>query len=220
MKRKKEKFKKKSQGGERRKDEVTLDVNNFPALSDMSPVKAQSGAEKGGGGSGGFSGYADALRQKNKTAPPSPSPSDNAKDETDLTEQVQTLKVSTAESSQSEIIPVAIGALTGTPTSVEECEPVVSDQSIVQEINDSAVAERVEEDAPSPVKTIIANDSDSGNCESTPQEETHNDKDEATSENDLASETPTAQEEAPAPSAAPPAAWGNKRSFIDVVRKS
>mmetsp|Transcript_234 Transcript_234/g.287 ORF Transcript_234/g.287 Transcript_234/m.287 type:complete len:755 (-) Transcript_234:342-2606(-) len=206
MKRKKDKSKKKT-FNDRRKDEVTLDTNNFPALSE----KLSAGTEKTS--NAGFSGYADALRQKNN-APLTPTLDSTNDEEAGLTEQVNALKVSASEDfGESESPIISVGALTGTPTPSKE-SPLGS-PSMETKMEASRSVENIETKSPA---KIVDNDAENTLQKDALPEVNGEVRDAASLEktddkSQSAGQEPTQQPE-------PPPTWGSKRSFIDVVRKS
>lgn len=217
-KRKNYKSKTREGSNDRRKD-VSFDANQFPALN---PTKAKEAAEKPPVAA--MSGYA-AVLLANKTSPQNDA-NDNVNgndngnaakevlevdEAADISKSVNAMNLSSEDTKMpqgSNPGTVAVGALTGSPLTA------TSSESHVSETHASAAEAAKGADT----RTEIV-DKDEIVEVPTPKET----KDEGTFDANAnagsvgKADEPLAKESA-AP-AAPPAAWGNKRSFIDVVRK-
>lgn len=225
MRRKKNKNK--SETAEQRND-VSFDDNQFPALSPSKLAKSKEGGVSAEKTSVAMSGYAAALLQKNNAASAqstvanastSPviefSPPD---DETDIVGKVSEMKLNADYSKDSDAAatPVAVGALTGTP---------LTEASSVQVDGESTrTTPKFNSDPP---QTIVAVPAMNAKIEKkgveidgpTPQEaqESEMKTTDAKVESAKIVDIPLVKDSSLA--AAPPSVWGNKRSFIDVVRK-
>lgn len=204
-----------------RREDVTFDVNQFPALSPSSPVKAKDGSEKPP--IAVISGYAAALLAKNKVT--ANQNEDDAKkdvasvdqDNTGVVKGVADIKLN-AQESKSSVSPKAATneERSGSGTS-DVSNPNVSDKvtrNSTKATNDTALS--VKKNAKSQIETesekLAMNGpitKDSGNVSAVES------KVESTS---VQSASPPLEKHASTPPAPLPT-WGNKLSFIDVVRK-
>ena len=214
VKRKSNKSKTREGSNDRRKD-VSFDVNQFPALN---PTNAKESADKPPVAA--MSGYA-AVLLANKTSPQkdandhdSGNGTGNAAKEVfevfeaaDISKSVNAMNLSSEDTKMpqgSNPGAVAVGVMTGSPLTATSSESHVSvtHASVVEVIKGADTrAEIVEK-----VKIVEV---------PTPKET----NDEGTSEAKSKAGTDESSGKESAAPAAPPAAWGNKRSFIDVVRK-
>lgn len=207
-----------------------LDSTLFPALSGMESLRKDERSSTSFSPNVGFSGYADALRQK-KSFDIASTYSKDIKVESgntgtiELEEKIDTLRISNLENEDKSIhftpVPetIAVGALTG---SAEPLEPAESLQ--------------VPEDAEG---ASIDNDRQFSAHNSTEHESTYDrrleernqsldvSQDVTSTKNVTPKATDTDQtitpissnEASPDMTAQPNSSWGSKRSFIDVVRK-
>ena len=205
-----------------RRNDVNFDDNQFPALSPTSPTKVKDGsADKA---SIAMSGYAAALLQKSKTAALQ-SMGANIHNgefpdvgETDIIGKVSEMKLNSeiVKDSDPDTISSGAGAVIGAPI-FESTEAVVGERNPSEgkheatEVSKSvpATSAAIEE------KTAVEFDGP------TPKEAKHSGSDNLKVENAVksveAKAPPSTKDNTTAPAA--PSAWGNKRSFIDVVKK-
>jgi len=215
---KRKKNKNKRDGNHDRRKDVSFDANQFPALSPSSPMKMNKGGPEKVPAVG-ISGYAAALLQKKAAAPAQVvnthmiQKEQADEDETDVVAvKVDNLNLRKDDENGSTTGTIAVGALTGTPlteSSVETADeehshakPIEADTVPVPATNLSAdLEDKVENDGPTP------REAESFEMSPTAEE----------AANAAAASLPLVKD--PPPMAAPPVAWGNKRTFIDVVRK-
>ena len=208
-------------GTERRKD-VNFDANQFPALSPSSPSKAAVGKK-----TAAISGYAAALLQQNRAAL-LPNPNECPAKESSFAEDYETntivekvgeMKLNSIEDADRSQ-PIAVGALTGTPLSESSSENVNvnKDNDPVEPEKGPLKADTVRVPVTTPEKLDVKLDNDGP----TPKEAENSDPIESKVpvQSTQTPDSPLVNNSPPSPAPAPPAAWGNKRSFIDVVRKT
>eukprot|EP00551_Chaetoceros_affinis_P005271 CAMPEP_0203684164 /NCGR_PEP_ID=MMETSP0090-20130426/47898_1 /ASSEMBLY_ACC=CAM_ASM_001088 /TAXON_ID=426623 /ORGANISM="Chaetoceros affinis, Strain CCMP159" /LENGTH=969 /DNA_ID=CAMNT_0050553331 /DNA_START=675 /DNA_END=3584 /DNA_ORIENTATION=+ len=220
-----------------------FDENMFPALSPSKSKQKSSGDVGGSAGiaapsNNGFSGYADALRQKKNSKPNQEDTGSNTGKDIQsnsatvaLEESVSTMKISDQGNDVSAKGGASDEPSTVTINSVAVAESVITSSKLpVQEAYDKQPKAAAEPIGTSPEakdsKNIVSNN------EPTPKEASEIDvkpvkMTEATSvtkentkpvekENDVAKATAEPETEL---NSAPTGAWGAKRSFIDVVKR-
>jgi len=216
---------------DRRKDEVIFDSSTFPAL--MGSTKTTSSTDKPIA-SVGFSGYADALLQKNK--PPNAvninggsnleqaGQASSNKDETSqIAMKVGEMKVNAIDdTNEKEPSTIAVGALTGSPVKeTPVIEPAAPESTFENKPTDAGNGP-LETSSPTPGgpqdELEQLNTSDKG-LNPVPQQSVTTELIETMTKSSEESESQLVTEPSLTPAPAPPPAWGNKRSFIDVVKK-
>lgn len=223
--RRKNKSKNQTDENNYRREDVTFDANQFPALTPSSPVKGKGAHEKPP--TAAISGYAAALLAKNK-APTSQDESNGAKKEetssadshnVDLTKGVADISLDTQET-KSAITPQKIvgdpevAAATGISNVIDRKVSDTANKSPAKSSDGNTV--KMKKSAKLPVTT----ETNEAEIQGLASKET---KDGIVVEPKVESApihkvTPPSDKKSSSPTAPVPT-WGNKLSFIDVVRK-
>lgn len=195
------------------------DATIFPALSTMDTFKNGNGSKSISASSNlGFSGYADALKQKKSEDVVVHRPNASKENEvesrnsdlTDVEEKMDSIRISKFDSGSHSSVPetIAVGALTGTPETSQSSGTVLKDKHA--EVTDSQA-----------VRNSLKNDT------SQHQKVSGSSQTSSVSEDPRSTNTSTivtangdhTNEGIPDMATLPNSSWGAKRSFIDVVRK-
>ena len=202
-----------------------LDATIFPALSSMDTLTKADGSKNISASSNlGFSGYADALKQKKSADVVIHKPNTSKENEvesgssdlTDLEEKIDSLRISKFENGlNASQFPetIAVGALTGTPETVEPHETFLKDK-FAEVSNNHAVRNSQKNDLSQHQK--VSGSSQTSNGSEDPRS-TNNSVSEVPKERHTSRSITTSNKGSLDMANS---SWGTKRSFIDVSIQS